>query len=66
MSVAPLKIYAGNSIFVEIKEWMKKLYIGFSKEEVGAVRNRFNIEMDHFQKVEEALGIIKDHLRSSK
>ena len=49
-SVAPLKIYAGNSIFIEIKEWKKKLCIGYSKEEEGADRNGSNIEMDHFEK----------------
>ena len=65
-SSMPLKIYAGNSIFIEIKECKKKLCILFSKENDGAVRNGFNREMDHFEKVEEALGIIKDPLRSSK
>ena len=65
-SVTPIKIYAGNSIYIELKEWKKKIYVGLSQEEEGAVRNRFNIEIDHFDKVEEALAIIKDQLKSCK
>ena len=65
-SVSPIKIYAGNSTYIKLTEWKKKIYLGFSKEEEGAVRNRFNIEIDHFDKIEEALGIIKEHLKNCK
>ena len=65
-AITPIKIYTGNAIYLELKEWKKKIYIGFSKEEEGAVRNRFNFEFDHFGKIEEALEIIKDHVRGCK
>ena len=65
-AITPIKIYAGNSIYLELKKWKKKAYIGLSKEEEGAVRNRFNFEFEHFDKVEEALAIIKDHVKSCK
>ena len=65
-AISPIKIYTGNAIYLELKEWKKKIYIGFSKEEEGAVRNRFNFEFEHFGKIEEALAIIKDHVRGCK
>ena len=65
-AISPIKIYTGNSIYLELKEWKKKIYIGFSKEKEGVVRNRFNFEFEHFGKIEEALAIIKDHVRSCK
>ena len=65
-SITPIKIYADNSIYIELKEWKKKIYIGLCKEEEGAVRNRFNFEIDHFDKVEEAVAIIKEHVKSCK
>ena len=64
-SISPLKIYVGSNIYIEIKEYKKNLYIGFSKEEEGAVRNRFNIGLELLDKVEEALNVLKNHVRTS-
>ena len=64
-TISPLKIYVGCNIYIEIKEYKKNLYIGLSKEEEGAVRNRYNIGLEQLDKVEEALNILKKHVRSS-
>ena len=63
-SVTPLRIYVGNNIFVQVKEYKKTLYIGFSKKEDGVSRNRFNIALEQLDKVE-ALQILKEHVRTS-
>ena len=64
-SVPPVKVYTGCNIFIEVKEFKKTLYCGLYKQEDGAVRNRFNFPMSHLPKIEEALAVLKDHVRSS-
>ena len=63
--ITPLKIYVGCNIYIEVKEYKKNLYVGLSKEEEGVVRNRFNFSLDQLEKVEEALNILKNHVRNS-
>ena len=63
--ISPLKIYVGNNIYVEVKEYKKNFYVGFSKEEDGTIRNRFNIALEQLDKVEEALNILKEYVRNS-
>lgn len=64
-SVPPIKVYTGNSIYLEVKEFRKQLYVGFFKEEAGLIKNRFNFPMTHLDKVEEGFRVIKEHVENS-
>ena len=64
-TVPPVKIYTGSNVFIELKDFRKTLYIGFYKQADGAIRNRFNFPMSRLPKIEEALALLKDHVRSS-
>ena len=63
--VTPLKVYASNNIFLEVKEFRKAMHIGLFKEEDGVVRNNFNFGMNQPDKMEEAFSVLKDYVRSS-
>lgn len=64
-SVTPIKIYIGNNLYIEVKEFRKSLYVGFFKEEEGTVKNRFNFVLSQMEKVEEAFQVIKHHVKNS-
>lgn len=62
--VPPLRIYLGNQLYAETKEFRKSLYIGFYKTDPqsGDIKNRFNFPMAQLEKVEEAFKVIKAHV----
>lgn len=61
-SVPPVKVYIGQNLFIEIKEFRKTLYVGFYKEENDVIKNRLNFPISQLEKVEEGLQAIKDHV----
>lgn len=64
-SVPPIIVYVGNQLFLEVKEFKKKLYAGLYKEVDGSIRNRFNFPLAQIEKVEEGFKVLKDHVKDS-